>query len=104
MRASRQVEEHTYDDDDFRSALHVASNRGLAGTVSKLLSLGADTTLTDAVRASADADRVHAREVGRRFARPSHLLTTLLCQGGKTALELAETDEVKAAFAEHAAA
>jgi len=34
-----------------RSALHWASERGLAGTVAKLLALGADATLTDKVRA-----------------------------------------------------
>ena len=36
-----------------RSALHWASYKGLAGTVAKLLALGADATLTDKVRASA---------------------------------------------------
>ena len=35
-----------------RSALHWASEQGLAGTVAKLLALGADATLTDKVRAS----------------------------------------------------
>ena len=35
-----------------RSALHVASEQGLAGTVAQLLALGADATLTDRVRAS----------------------------------------------------
>ena len=34
-----------------RSALHVASEKGLAGTVAKLLALDADATLTDKVRA-----------------------------------------------------
>ena len=34
-----------------RSALHMASEKGLAGTVAKLLALGADATLTDQVRA-----------------------------------------------------
>ena len=34
-----------------RSALHVASYFGLVDTVAKLLSLGADATLTDEVRA-----------------------------------------------------
>ena len=34
-----------------RSALHVASDKGLAGTVAKLLSHGADATLKDEVRA-----------------------------------------------------
>ena len=34
-----------------RSALHVASEKGLAGTVAKLLALGADATLTDKVTA-----------------------------------------------------
>ena len=35
-----------------RSALHWASEKGLAGTVAQLLALGADATLTDKVRAS----------------------------------------------------
>jgi len=35
-----------------RSALHWASEKGLAGTVAQLLALGADATLTDEVRAS----------------------------------------------------
>ena len=43
--ASRQAE------DDYRSykrsALHLASAKGLAGTVAQLLALGADATLTD---------------------------------------------------------
>ena len=34
-----------------RSALHRASEKGLAGTVAQLLALGADATLTDEVRA-----------------------------------------------------
>ena len=34
-----------------QSALHMASAQGLAGTVAKLLALGADATLTDQVRA-----------------------------------------------------
>ena len=48
--ASRQAK------DDFhgrkRSALHVASEKGLAGTVAQLLAVGADATLRDNVRAS----------------------------------------------------
>ena len=52
-----------------RSALHLASEKGLAGTVAKLLALGADATLTD------------------RY--------------GKTAVEHAGNDKVKAAFVEH---
>ena len=43
--ASRQA-------DRKRSALHMASEQGLAGTVAQLLALGADATLTDEVRAS----------------------------------------------------
>ena len=35
-----------------RSALHMASEKGLAGTVAQLLALGVDATLTDKVRAS----------------------------------------------------
>jgi len=53
---------------DKRSALHRASEKGLAGMVAKLLSLGADAALAD--------------------------------KNGKTPLELAGNDEVKAAFAE----
>ena len=36
-----------------QSALHYASEKGLEGTVAKLVSLGADTALTDVVRACA---------------------------------------------------
>ena len=39
-----------------RSALHIASEKGLAGTVAKLLALDADATLTDKVTASAVYD------------------------------------------------
>ena len=53
-----------------RSALHLASAKGLAVTVAQLLALGADATLTDKV--------------------------------GKTAVEHAGNDKVKAAFVEHA--
>jgi hypothetical protein len=38
-----------------------------------------------------------------RKTHPSHMLTSLLPQDGKTPLELADNDEVKTAFAEHAA-
>eukprot|EP00802_Teleaulax_amphioxeia_P027485 Tamp_28841.p3 GENE.Tamp_28841~~Tamp_28841.p3 ORF type:complete len:113 (+),score=27.87 Tamp_28841:256-594(+) len=54
-----------------RSPLHVASVMGLADTVARLLSLGADAALTD--------------------------------ENGKTPLDFAGKDEVKAVFAEHAA-
>ena len=40
-----------------RSALHWASEKGLAGTVAKLLALGADATLTDEVRACISVHR-----------------------------------------------
>ena len=53
-----------------RSALHLASAKGLAGTVAQLLALGADPFLTD--------------------------------KEGKTAVEHAGNDKVKAAFVEHA--
>ena len=53
-----------------KSALHLASEKGLAGTVAQLLALGADATLTD--------------------------------KEGKTAVEHAGNDKVKAAFVEHA--
>ena len=44
---------------------------------------------------------MHARDTtGRRYIHPSdNLPTPLLSQDGKTPLELASTDEVKAAFA-----
>ena len=46
---------------------------------------------------------MRAREAGRRYTHPSDTLPTpLLSQYGKTPLELARTDEVKAAFVEHA--
>ena len=44
---------------------------------------------------------MRAREAGRRYIHPSDTLPTpLLTQRGKTPLELASTDEVKAVFAE----
>ena len=42
-----------------RSALHIASEKGLAGTVAQLLALGADATLTDQVRASISVYDIH---------------------------------------------
>ena len=42
-----------------RSALHFASQKGLAGTVAQLLALGADATLTDEVRASISVYDIH---------------------------------------------
>ena len=42
-----------------RSALHWASEEGLAGTVAKLLALGADATLTDQVRAGISVYDIH---------------------------------------------
>ena len=46
---------------------------------------------------------MRAREAGSRYTHPSDTLPTpLLTQRGHTPLELASTDEVKAAFAEHA--
>ena len=48
--ASRQAQDYHYGYKD-RSALHVASAQGMAGTVAQLLALGADATLTDQVRA-----------------------------------------------------
>ena len=50
--ASRQAQ-------DKRSALHWASEKGLAGTVAQLLALGADATLTDRVRASISVYDIH---------------------------------------------
>ena len=43
--------ESCYGRNGMRSALHIASEGGLAGTVAQLLSLGADAALKDAVRA-----------------------------------------------------
>ena len=46
---------------------------------------------------------MRAREAGSRYTRPSDTLPMpLLSQNGQTPLELASTDEVKAAFVEHA--
>ena len=43
---------------------------------------------------------MRAREAGSRYTRPSDTLPTpILTQRGHTPLELASTDEVKAAFA-----
>ena len=42
-----------------QSALHVASEEGLAGTVAQLLALDADATLTDQVRASISVYDIH---------------------------------------------
>jgi len=59
VRASRQ-------DDDFEhSALNVASFNGLAGTVAKLLALGADATLTDEVRACVARRGCHTYRRGK---------------------------------------
>ena len=47
---------------------------------------------------------MHAHARAARKTHPSHMLTSLLPQNGKTPLELAlngDNDEVKAAFAEH---
>ena len=49
--ASRQAKRDYFGYKYKRSALHVASEEGLAGTVAKLLALGADATLTEQVRA-----------------------------------------------------
>ena len=46
----------------------------------------------------------HARTcTPARKTHPSHMLTSLLPQNGVTPLDLAGNDEVKTAFAEHAA-
>ena len=50
--------------------------------------------------------RMHAHSrtcTPARKTHPSHMLTSLLPQNGKTPLDLANNDEVKTAFAEHAA-
>ena len=47
---------------------------------------------------------LHARAcTPTRKSRPSHMLTSLLPQRDSTPLESASNDEVKTAFAEHAA-
>ena len=49
-------------------------------------------------------DRVYAHAVEHRSTHPSHMLTSLLSQNGKTPLDLAQADyndEVEAAFAEN---
>ena len=52
------------------------------------------------MRSRSSSDWMRAREAGRRYTHPSdNLPTPLLSQDGKTPLELASTDEVKAAFA-----
>ena len=52
------------------------------------------------MRSRSNSDWMRAREAGRRYTHPSDTLPTpLLSQRGKTPLELASTDEVKAAFA-----
>ena len=48
MEATKRAGALDLQDGDYkRSALHVASAKGLAGTVAKLLSLGADAALAD---------------------------------------------------------
>ena len=55
------------------------------------------------MRSRSNSDWMRAREAGRRYTHPSDTLPMpLLSQDGKTPLELARTDEVKAAFVEHA--
>ena len=44
---------------------------------------------------------VHAHARAARKTHPSHMLTSLLPQYGKTPLDYAKNDEVKTAFAEH---
>ena len=55
------------------------------------------------MRSRSNSDWMRAREAGRRYIHPSDTLPTpLLTQRGKTPFDLASTDEVKAAFVEHA--
>ena len=52
------------------------------------------------MRSRSNSDWMRAREAGSRYTRPSDTLPMpLLSQNGQTPLELASTDEVKAAFA-----
>ena len=52
------------------------------------------------MRSRSNSDWMRAREAGRRYTHPSDTLPMpLLSQDGKTPLEHARTDEVKAAFA-----
>ena len=46
---------------------------------------------------------MHAHARAARKTHPSHMLTSLLPQYGKTPLDYAKNDEVKTAFAEHVA-
>ena len=109
--------------DSKRSALHVASDKGLAGTVAKLLSHGADAALADEHGKTAldyaKADEVKAalREHGGKHSLfyavsegMPELFATLIEEsadvhardnGGKTPLDYAKTEEVKAVFAKH---
>ena len=106
-----------------QSALHLASEQGLAGTVAKLLALGADAALTDSGGktpldyAKADDVKAALREHGGKHSLfyaaeegMPELVAELIEEGadvlgkdkdGKTVLDYAETEEVKAAFAEH---
>ena len=55
------------------------------------------------MRSRSNSDWMRAREAGRRYTHPSDTLPMpLLTQRGKAPLELASTDEVKAAFVEFA--
>jgi ankyrin repeat protein len=103
--------------------LHVASDKGLAGTVAKLLSHGADAALADEHGKTAldyaKADEVKAalREHGGKHSLfyavsegMPELFATLIEEsadvhardnGGKTPLDYAKTEEVKAVFAKH---
>ena len=76
MEATKRAGALDLQDTDRKTALHVASERGLAGTVAKLLALGADAALGATLHDWRGE--------------------------GVMAFELAGNDEVKAAFVEHA--
>ena len=46
---------------------------------------------------------MHAHARAARKTHPSHMLTSVLAQDGKPPFDLVGNDEVKTAFAEHAA-
>ena len=74
------------DGDYKRSALHKASENGLAGTVAALLALGADAALRDVVRACVYAcrrDDTHKQSIllGGLPCGAFHLYAALYCCG-----------------------
>jgi ankyrin repeat protein len=89
-----------------RSALHIASEKGLESAVAKLLSLGADAAFKDEVRACSLAhEYVHWASINGLESSLAKLLSlgadaALKDKECNTALDVAG-EEVKAAFAKH---